>query len=313
MTSFPFRPSSSDSSSGQSRLTSTRQRAGNQPQSANEQAVASTYSNAQRRLTPIGTNVASASNPWSSRRANNQSSSSASSNSGPSQTTSSTFSSALSSDPSSGPRERGHNSQRSIGALNSPVKPTSASRLSFSQLLSSNPSSASPTSALNPFQGSALSNPSNPARIGSGSSASSVTQRGGNTSNNTQSLTGGVSGNSAISPASSNGTGQDTTRVVIAQVSILLGFLKDDSDKAKWDTQATQIKKLVGSNMDVFVHYFRRLVSSNSSRLALGSQAGPDTSGSLALLIEEVKKVSTDPDQAARIAEALDLTDGRTL
>lgn len=310
MTSFPFRPSSSDSTSGQGRLTSARQRVANQPQSANEQTVASGYTNAQRRLTPIGTNVAAASNPWSSRRTDNHSSSSASSNSGLNQNPASTFSSALNSDSSSNPRDRGHKSQRSIGPVISPNKPTSASRLSLSQLLSNSPNSASPTSALNPFQGTAQAAAKNLNRVGSGSSSSSITQRASGSIIGSQSAGNTFHANLAISPSSSNGIGQDTTRVVIAQVSILLGFLKDDSDKPKWEKQANQIRKLVGSNMDVFIHYFRKLVSTNASRLALGAKDGTDTSGSLALLIEEVKKVTADSDQAARIAEALDLPDG---
>ena len=59
--------------------------------------------------------------------------------------------------------------------------------------------------------------------------------------------------------------------------------------------------------MDVFTKYFRRLILSNAAQI--WHNARPDSSGSYSILLGEVQKVSTDPQQAAKIVEAVEFGD----
>ncbi|CAI6340370.1 unnamed protein product [Periconia digitata] len=103
---------------------------------------------------------------------------------------------------------------------------------------------------------------------------------------------------------------QDLSRIVVAQVFLLLSQLspvKDDKDRAKWNAQAEQIRKLIDSNgMEVFAKSFRRLLQNNAAHIF----SSGERSGSYALLVEEMQKLRTDPDQAQKIAESIDSSEG---
>ncbi|PVI06124.1 Not1-domain-containing protein [Periconia macrospinosa] len=103
---------------------------------------------------------------------------------------------------------------------------------------------------------------------------------------------------------------QDLSRIVVAQVFLLLSQLspvKDEKDQAKWNAQAEQIRKLIDSNgMEVFAKSFRRLLQNNAAHIF----SSGERSGSYPLLVEEMQKLRTDPEQAQRIAESIDSSEG---
>ncbi|KAJ9664960.1 CCR4-NOT core subunit cdc39 [Coniosporium apollinis] len=112
---------------------------------------------------------------------------------------------------------------------------------------------------------------------------------------------------SSLSNPSSAAPGQSLSKIVIAQIFVLLSTIKDDKDKAKWDSQADQIRKLIeSSGMDVFSKYFRRLLSNNAAQIFPGAGRSSDASGSYRLLVEEMQKITTDTQQAYKIAESID-------
>ncbi|KAL2677919.1 CCR4-Not complex component, Not1-domain-containing protein [Phyllosticta citricarpa] len=118
---------------------------------------------------------------------------------------------------------------------------------------------------------------------------------------------GSPSSNSAASAPSD----QSLSRIVIAQVFLLLSSLKEDKDKTKWEQQTDQIRKLVDSNgMEVFSKYFRRLLQGNASQIFPGSAKSSDNTGSYPLLVGEMQKITQDPQQAYKIAESIDTTEG---
>jgi len=66
--------------------------------------------------------------------------------------------------------------------------------------------------------------------------------------------------------------------------------------------------------MEVFTQYFRRLLQSNASQIFSASTRQSDgAGGTYQLLLNEVQKLNVDPDQATKIAESLDTTDGDPL
>ncbi|KAF1959685.1 Not1-domain-containing protein [Byssothecium circinans] len=99
---------------------------------------------------------------------------------------------------------------------------------------------------------------------------------------------------------------QDLSRIVIAQVFLLLSQLssnKDDKDRAKIE----QIRKLLDSNgMEVFSKSFRRMLQTNAAHIF----ASGERNSSYALLVEELQKLRTDPEQAQKIAESIDSSEG---
>ncbi|KAF1987219.1 Not1-domain-containing protein [Aulographum hederae CBS 113979] len=103
---------------------------------------------------------------------------------------------------------------------------------------------------------------------------------------------------------------QSLSKIVIAQIFLLLSTLKDNSDKLKWDTQAEQIRKLIDSHgMEVYSKYFRRLLTSNAAQIFPQSK-GTDNAGTYQILVAEVQKIRHDPQQADKIAESLDTPEG---
>ena len=75
-----------------------------------------------------------------------------------------------------------------------------------------------------------------------------------------------------------------------------------------------KIRTLVDDNgMDIFTTFFRRLLQSNASTIFPASarpQAATDTAGQHKLLVEEMSKIARDPQQAERIAQSLDTSEG---
>lgn len=63
--------------------------------------------------------------------------------------------------------------------------------------------------------------------------------------------------------------------------------------------------------MEVFTQYFRRLLQSNAPHIfPTSARPSDNASGTYQLLVNEMQKLTIDPDQAAKIAESLDTTDG---
>ena len=59
--------------------------------------------------------------------------------------------------------------------------------------------------------------------------------------------------------------------------------------------------------MEVFTKYFRRLIVQNAPQIWHGART--DSSGSYSILVTEVQKVSTDPQQAAKIVDSIEFGD----
>ncbi|KAJ4332039.1 CCR4-NOT core subunit cdc39 [Didymella glomerata] len=117
----------------------------------------------------------------------------------------------------------------------------------------------------------------------------------------------------ATNPAS-GASSQNLSRIVIAQVFLLLsqfGPVKDEKDRSKWDTQTEQIRKLIDSNgMEVFSKYFRRVLQNNAAQVFGSGGRNTDPNGSYQILVTEVQKLRTDPEQADKIAESLSSSEG---
>lgn len=62
--------------------------------------------------------------------------------------------------------------------------------------------------------------------------------------------------------------------------------------------------------MEVFAKYFRRLLSGNAPQIFPGINKVVENAGNYPLLVQEVHKVSQDPDQSQKIAETIDASDG---
>ncbi|CAK7265324.1 CCR4-NOT core subunit cdc39 [Sporothrix epigloea] len=101
-------------------------------------------------------------------------------------------------------------------------------------------------------------------------------------------------------------TGTNTvSKIVVAQVFVLLSSIKEEKDDAsKWE----QLRKLIDENgMEVYTKYFTRLVSSSASQIFPGLNRPGGNVGSYQVLLSEMQKISHDPDQARRIAESIEL------
>ncbi|KAI4166192.1 MAG: hypothetical protein LQ342_000078 [Letrouitia transgressa] len=109
----------------------------------------------------------------------------------------------------------------------------------------------------------------------------------------------------------STAVGQSSvSKIVVTQVFILLGSITEKEGKAKWESQAEAIRKLVDSHgMEVFSKYFRRLLVGNSPQIFPGINRNVENPGNYQLLVQEMKKVTQDPMQASRIAEIIDASE----
>lgn len=66
--------------------------------------------------------------------------------------------------------------------------------------------------------------------------------------------------------------------------------------------------------MEVYTQYFRRLLQSNASQIfSTSSRPSDGAGGGYQMLLTEVQKMNVDAEQAQKIAEALDTTDGDLL
>ncbi|ORY62659.1 CCR4-Not complex component, Not1-domain-containing protein [Pseudomassariella vexata] len=117
----------------------------------------------------------------------------------------------------------------------------------------------------------------------------------------------------ALSAGASSSTNSPTTgnssiiKITVAQVFLLLSTLKDDKDRAKWELQADQLKKLIDENgMEVFSKYFARLVTQNAPTIFPALNRPVNGNGSYSFLAAEIKKISHDVDQAPKIAESIE-------
>ncbi|TVY75660.1 General negative regulator of transcription subunit [Lachnellula suecica] len=113
------------------------------------------------------------------------------------------------------------------------------------------------------------------------------------------------------SPSTNSPTGANqVTKIVVAQVSLLLGSLKEDKDRnPKWEQQAEQLRKLIDeSGMEVFQKYFSRLVAGSAPQIFpnLNRPVSNANSGNYQILVSEIAKVSQDEEQAGKIAEAIE-------
>ncbi|KAJ5512022.1 CCR4-Not complex component N.t1.c1 C-terminal [Penicillium expansum] len=101
------------------------------------------------------------------------------------------------------------------------------------------------------------------------------------------------------------------TKISIAQVFLLLDSITEKEGKEKWETKAAQIHKLVTSNgMEVFSKYFRRLLTGNAPQIFPGVNKSVENAGNYPLLVQELQKVSSDMEQAQKIAETVDTSEG---
>ncbi|EEP82491.1 conserved hypothetical protein [Uncinocarpus reesii 1704] len=101
------------------------------------------------------------------------------------------------------------------------------------------------------------------------------------------------------------------SKISVAQVFLLLDSINEKEGKEKWETKAAQIHKLVDSNgMEVFSKYFRRLLSGNAAQIFPGTNKAVENAGNYPLLVQEMQKVSLDMDQARKIAETIDSSEG---
>lgn len=69
--------------------------------------------------------------------------------------------------------------------------------------------------------------------------------------------------------------------------------------------------KLVSSNgMEVFSKYFRRLLTGNAPQIFPGVNKSVENAGNYPLLVQEMQKVASDIEQAQKIAETVDTSEG---
>lgn len=62
--------------------------------------------------------------------------------------------------------------------------------------------------------------------------------------------------------------------------------------------------------MEVFSKYFRRLLTGNAPQIFPGMNKVVENAGNYPLLVQEMQKVSQDLDQAQKIAETIDTSEG---
>lgn len=62
--------------------------------------------------------------------------------------------------------------------------------------------------------------------------------------------------------------------------------------------------------MEVFSRYFRRLLAGNSPQIFPGINRNVEIPGNYQLLVQEMEKITLDPEQAHKIAEIIDTSEG---
>ncbi len=300
-------------------------------------------SGARRGLTPLSTNVAPPSSLGSpSRRLNTSDNTSATS------PFASTFSSVLTS--SSRLANSRNNSSSSSSASPFATLQSGSQQLPPSQLLSS-PRVRAITPSSNPHLASSAAASTTASQGGGGGGSSggggasrnatfspSLSQTSVNSPTNTTFDRGATT--TSVSNTNSNNSAS-VSKIVIAQIFLLLGSITDKEGKTKWESQADQIQKVCGhedepplslnflslglcqrhkadlfaqlidsNGMEVFSKYFRRLLVGNSPSIFPGINRNVENPGNYQLLVQEMQKVSRDPDQAYKIADTIDTSDG---
>ncbi|KAG8525924.1 uncharacterized protein KY384_000686 [Bacidia gigantensis] len=116
---------------------------------------------------------------------------------------------------------------------------------------------------------------------------------------------------SGPAPSSANSGQSSVSKIVATQIFLLLGSITEKEGKAKWETQAEAIRRLVEANgMENFPKYFRRLLSGNSPQIFPGISRNVENPANYPILVREVDKIIQDPEQGTRIAEAIDGAEG---
>lgn len=110
------------------------------------------------------------------------------------------------------------------------------------------------------------------------------------------------------SPSTSSPTGASSlVKIVVAQVYLLLSTIKEDRDRAKWELQLEQLRKLIDDHgMEVFTKYFTRLVVGNAPQIFPGLNRPVANPGNYHILVNEMQKIAFVPDQAVKIAESVE-------
>ena len=62
--------------------------------------------------------------------------------------------------------------------------------------------------------------------------------------------------------------------------------------------------------MEVFAKYFRRLLVGNSPQIFPGINRNVENPGNYQLLVQEMERITQDPEQGKKIAETIDTSDG---
>ena len=62
--------------------------------------------------------------------------------------------------------------------------------------------------------------------------------------------------------------------------------------------------------MENFPKYFRRLLSGNSPQIFPGISRNVENPANYQILVKEMEKIAQDPEQASRIADAVDTAEG---
>ena len=155
----------------------------------------------------------------------------------------------------------------SVSSNSSPFSPlqSGTQQLSSSQLLPSNRSRTITSTGPSQLASSTAASPSASQGGGGGGGAaagSNINSGGGNSSSGGGGSTGGGGGGSlklaraspsltqpaigspSINQTQMQGSGQSLSKITIAQVFLLLSTIKEDKDKAKWESQADQIRKV---------------------------------------------------------------------
>ncbi|KAI8628453.1 Not1-domain-containing protein [Xylariaceae sp. FL1651] len=113
-----------------------------------------------------------------------------------------------------------------------------------------------------------------------------------------------------VSPSTSSpttGNSNSLTKIVVAQVYLLLSSINKDKDRAKWELQVDQLNKLLDDHgMEVFSRYFTRLVAGNAPQIFPGLNRSTTNPGNYSLLVGEMSKISHSLDQASKIAESIE-------
>ncbi|KEY71610.1 hypothetical protein S7711_06070 [Stachybotrys chartarum IBT 7711] len=110
------------------------------------------------------------------------------------------------------------------------------------------------------------------------------------------------------SPSTGSPTGTNSlTKIVVAQVYLLLSTIKEDKDRAKWELQVDQLRKLIDEHgMEVFSRYFTRLVAGNAPQIFPGLTRPVANPGNYHILVGEMRKIAHEVDQATRISESIE-------